>query len=144
MLKWINTEDIYEALNPSFIEEVRLRKMSSNLKDKGKAVVDEVEEEENVHEEQFQRDLLQAKMISRLQTTFLEGEPSRRTDDDAKDGLYEEELLYFEPSPSHTHTVLASEFEEGERSEEEIIYGLVVGLKEIRGEKEAHVGPLVE
>lgn len=78
-LQWLNTYDIYETLNPSIIEEIKLQKMSSTIKDKGKAVVvDDEDEEEVVYEEQFQRNLLQAKMISRLQTSLPDGKPSIR------------------------------------------------------------------
>lgn len=58
----LNTDNVYEALNPNFIEETRLQKMSSTFKDKGKSViVDEGDDEEDggdVNEEQFQRDIL--------------------------------------------------------------------------------------
>lgn len=111
VLNWLNTEDIYEALNPSFIEEIRLKKMSSSFKDKGKGIMVDEEEEMDVNEEQFQRDLQQAKMISRLQTTLPEGEPSTRDGVDIEDGNFEEELVDFEPPPSHTYTVPASDFE---------------------------------
>lgn len=54
---------------------------------------EEVKKEERaIDEEQFQRYLMHAKMISRLQTTLPEGEPSRRAKDDAEDGLFEEKL----------------------------------------------------
>lgn len=76
------------------------------------------------------------KMIYRLQTTLPEGEPSRRVEDEAEDGLYEEQLVDFEPSPSHTQTVLSSEIEADNEGEEEIIFGVVVGLKAIGGEME--------
>lgn len=142
LLKWLNTKDIYEALNPSFIEEFRLQKMPSSFKDKGKAVMEEPEKEEDgdVNEEQFQRDLLHAKMISRLHITMSEGEPSNIGDVDVEDGLFEEELVDYEPSPSHTQTILAYDFE-GEENEEEIVYELVVGMEAVGGEKEDPAEP---
>lgn len=94
VLQWLNTEDVYEALNPNFIEEFRMLKMSS--KDKGKVVLIENEEEEVcVNEERFQRDLIAAKMMSTLETRLPEGEPSTRREEgmDAEDRLYEEELV---------------------------------------------------
>lgn len=69
--------------------------MSSSFKEKGKTVIEEPEDEEeaDVNEEQFQSDLQQAKMISRLQTTLLEEKPSNRAGVDTKHGLFEEELI---------------------------------------------------
>lgn len=84
-----------------------------------------------MNEEQFQRDLQQAKMISRLQTTLPEGEPSTRAGIDVEDGLFEEELVDFEPSPSHTQTILVYNFQE------EIVSALVMGLEAIGGEMDA-------
>lgn len=94
-LKWLETEDIYEALNLSFIEEKRLQKMST--KDKGNVVVvDEGEEEDEVevaNEERFQQDLLQATMISGFETSLPEGEPSKRAKEEE---VYEEQLMDYE------------------------------------------------
>lgn len=82
-LKWLDTEDEYEALNPSFIKERILQKMSSQDKGKGIAM-EENEDDDDVdaaNEERYQVDLLQATMISRLETSLSEGEPSRRAEE---------------------------------------------------------------
>lgn len=132
-LEWLKTNDIYEAINPSFIEETRLRKMSFVDKGKGKVVKDDDDvEEEDVNEERFQQELLKAKMISRLQTSLPEGEPSTRFE--KEDGLYEEELVDFEPTPPRSPTVVLSEIEE---EGEAIVSGFVVGLDAVGGNVEA-------
>lgn len=99
----------------------------------------EENEEAYVNEEQFQRDLLHAKMISMLQTTLPEREPSNRAKVDMEDGIFEDELIDYEPSPSHTQIVLASDFEE--ENEEDVVSGLVVGLEAVGGEKEVPTKP---
>lgn len=136
-LQWLNTDDIYETLNPSFIGEIRLRKMS--LVDNGKAVMIEHAEEnevEEANEERFQPDLFHTKMISTLQTSLPEGEPSTRFEED--DGLYEEEMVDFELTPPCSPTVVLyeAEAETGEEGEK-IVSSLVVGLEAVGGNVDA-------
>lgn len=144
-LKWFNIEDIYEALNPCFIEKGRLQKMSSSFKDKGRVETedggDNEDDGEDANEEQFQKDILQAKMISRLQTNLPQGEPSTKIEEriDEEDGLYEDELVEFEPSPSYTPIVKALDVED--EDEEDSISGLTVGLEAIRGDIKAPTEP---
>lgn len=93
---------------------------------------DDVDDVEFTNEERFQQDLLQDKMISRLQTSLPKGEPSTRYEDE--DGLYEEELVDFELTPPCSPTLILFETK---IEEEDIVYSLVVGLEVVGGVVEA-------
>lgn len=71
-------------------------------------------------------------MISRLQTSLPEGEPSTRYEEE--DGLYEEELVDFELTPPYSPTLILSE---AESEEEDIVSRLVVGFEGVGGDVEA-------
>lgn len=135
-LKWLEKNDIYEALNLNFIEERRLQKMSLQEKKKSKVVaVEEGEdEEEAVIEESFQADILQATMISKLETTLPEGESSRRAKEEE---VYKEQLMDYELTPPCTPTVILSDVEV---DDENIVSGMVVGLEAIGEDWEAPIG----
>lgn len=97
-LSWLEMEDVYQALDPLFIQAKRIEKLS--LKAKGKVVI---ENDELVANDDWDDDNMQlAKMIFSSGMTLPHGESLKVQEREQEEE--QEELVDYEPSPSVTHT----------------------------------------
>lgn len=102
-LQWLETQDIYQDLDPLYIEEKRSHKLSLKT-NKGKAIVEDQEPVVEVDEERFHDDFQRTKTISHFETILPQGESSRVHGDEE-----EEDLVDYEPSlvleATHTEVI---------------------------------------
>lgn len=94
------THDIYQSLDPVFIEDRRSYKLWLK-NDKGKGIA--VAEGDQVDEDKFQYDLQEAIRISWFETTLPQGKPSKANDEEVVEE--EEELVEYDPSLNPTVTL---------------------------------------